>query len=156
MGNEADTASQHAVRSWIEQRIKSGKFKKCGHLTIFPKTFFRIGHSPTTKFLPDCNCTSFAWNGPHSTRDDEVYILANKLSTEPIACPKNCHYYEHSYVTSAKKVTGKALSRVTVGFKWFSGLPWQTQLALILLFVVALAPGWVPPIKELIRALRGQ
>ncbi len=156
MGNEVDTASQHTVLSWIEQRIKSGKFKKCGHLTIFPTTSARIGHFPTTRFLPHCNRKSFAWNEPHGTGDKEVDILANKLSTEPIACPKNCHYYEPSYVTSAKEVTGKVLSRVIVGFKWFSGLPWQTQLALILVFVVALAPGWVPPIKELIRALRGQ
>ena len=157
MANRVDTRSRHIIAGWLKERVRSGQLKNCGHLVIQSLDVISEGVSvlPTHTYIPHCNRDSFEWKiGRLVDRDSELRFLENRLNQEPIACPRDCHCYENRYWTQTKERAAKVLSLVRGGLKWFSGLSWQTQIAIILLLVLALAPNWVPRIIDLVKTFQ--
>lgn len=156
MRERVDTRSLHAVKLWIRQRIKSGQLKNCGHLSsVLPLEIPGQGNNrvPTPIYVPQCSQDSFEWKQPRLDRKDEWDILRYQLHNDPIECPENCCNYEHRYWTRTKERASRALSALGHGFKWFASLPWPTQVLIILLLILALAPSWVPQIIELLKLI---
>lgn len=161
MPNEIDTRSENAVWSWVEERIVSRSFKKCGHLrlvSILPMiATARLNemwapHLPI--FLPNCECNSFEYrNNPLEGRIDHR-LASIWLLNEPITCSTTCRLYEHRKWFKFKRKFNQIPQITSIPFKWFSKLPWQTQVLLIALLIILLIPKAVPPIMRLIQAIK--
>jgi hypothetical protein len=140
----------------MDERIKSGRFRPCAHLVVSPFNEYPEGVNvlPTHIYLPQCNRDSFSWSQPRVDRQSEFDILRQMLHLEPIACPTNCRCFEHRYWGSAKRTGSKLLRAIRDLWGAFSRLPWQTQTLFVLLLILIFAPRWIPPIIELLHALR--
>ncbi len=156
MNQRVEVLSRHTVTVWIEEGIKTGRFKRCAHLVVLPMDEYQGGvEVPATHiYLPHCNRDSFEWSQGRLNRESELHILRHMLHGEPIACPLKCRSFEHRYTGATKKAVRKFFSTMRDWLKAFSKLPWQTQTLIILLLILVFAPRWIPPIVELLRAFR--
>lgn len=156
MPERVEVRSLHAVRVWIDERIKSGRFKRCAHLVVLPLNEYHEGvNVPATHiYLPHCNRDSFTWSQARLGRDSELHILRRVLHSEPIACPPKCRSYENRSWGATKKTAGRLFHIVQNWLRAFSQLSWRTQTLIILLLILLFAPAWIPPILELLRAFR--
>jgi hypothetical protein len=152
--------SHHEVVSWVKSNVESGIFKHCAHLTVITLKQPASGRSYTEVFVPDCKRRSFEWvRYPPMDRQFEFEMLTSALHTNLIRCPKNCV----NYVSQRRASMFRPVSRlwslrryVAVPFQWFAKLPWQTQLAVIVLGIFLLAPQWIPLLIKLVTVYRGQ
>lgn len=156
MAERVDVRSLHIVKAWIDERIKSARFRKCGHLTVLPLNEYHEGvNVPATHiYFPHCERDSFEWSQARLGRDSEIHILRHMLHSEPIACPANCRSFEHRYWTSAKRLLMRFLHLLEQGASAFLQLPWQTQVLIVFLVILLFAPHWIPPMIDLFRALQ--
>ena len=110
-------------------------------------------------FIPNCDRRSFEWtNFPPMDRQFEYEVLTSMLHTAPIRCPKNCvNYVSQRRVTLFRPVSKfwSLRRHILAPLQWFAKLPWQTQIAIIMLCILALAPKWIPMIIKLLAAYRG-
>ncbi len=86
-------------------------------------------------------------------------MLATMLHLAEISCPQECVYYQSKW----RAKVGRALSKlknipnlVGAPFRWFANLPWQTQIAIIVLIIVIVARPLIPLIVQLLNAYRGK
>ena len=156
MASPVETRSAHTVSSWVKARLKSGMFKKCGHLVVLPVNMPPTMRRPSrlTRFIPNCNRNSFDWKAPEFDFDDRLERRLHGLDQDPISCPKDCLYYEPRGWTKTKKLVRKIFSGIGSWFKWFLGLHWAVQVSILLLMTSAIAPHWIPPLIDLLKALK--
>lgn len=160
------TRSAHNVKLWMKKAKAEGRLKNCWHLGI-DKVINRaledgkvVDEESDFYFVPGCAHHSFESNFAHISDDMQLEILRNSLGNDPVSCPKNCTFYENHKWGWIKN----AVRRVFVGLfdtlrgllKGFVGMAWQTQVALIGLVVLIIAPKWVPLIISLAKAIWGK
>ena len=89
-------------------------------------------------------------------------------------CPKDCHFFtgrieaglerlENERETRKKErgerryqIVVKGFQVAGIPFRWFGQLHWQTQIAMIVLAILIIAPKWVPLIIALVKAFTGR
>lgn len=156
MASPVETTSRHTVSSWVEDRVKSDVFKKCGHLIVLPVQWppnMRRGY-PVIGFVPHCKRNSFAWKEPGTGWGNPLSLLMHGLNQEPISCPPDCRYYERRYWTKTKTLVQGIFSRIGSGLQWFSGLDRTVQLLILFFMISAIAPRWIPPLINLLKTLK--
>jgi hypothetical protein len=149
-----NTGSHHEVTAWVRSKIAAGTFKNCGHLEVSQDHTGRDG----VVFTPNCTRSSFEFSDRRLSQIAQFDALIRSLHTDPISCPKNCVNY-----VSARRVKFNrpflslwaARRYLLVPFQWFGKLPWQTQVLLIMLLIIALTPKWVPQMIALLKAFHG-
>jgi hypothetical protein len=154
MPEPVKTWSHNEVVQWVKDQVSKGTFKHCAHLSVI-----RLTRGGTTLFVPDCNRRSFDWKTPPFDRQFEFELLASMLHLGEISCPKNCvNYASQRRATLFKKVSSfQVLPRYfAVPFLWFAKLPWQTQIATIVLGIVIAARPLIPLIVQLLNAYHGK
>ena len=72
-------------------------------------------------------------------------MLQYHLDQNPISCPAKCHYYRRPGSAKFKRGLKKTGSSFAVPFAWFAKAAWQTQVAIVvgfvLIVVLSLFPG---------------
>jgi hypothetical protein len=148
---------------WLRKSIKAGRLKDCWNLgidKIEPQSqddgkSVDCGES---YFVPSCKHQSF--ESPFAAMSDEVHenILRHSLNTDPVSCPKNCTFYENrrwGQIRHAATTGLSAIYKTTSGtLKGFATLPWATQVALIILILLAISPKWAPLLLSIVKALK--
>jgi hypothetical protein len=99
-----------------------------------------------------------------STDDTEYFVVACRegsfgtLKEGPMwnfyGCHPNCHCYVSLWKMKIKARVSSFVNSLRSLFRWFSSLPWQTQLLIIFLIILALAPRWVNPLLRLIEGIK--
>jgi hypothetical protein len=160
------THSADNVRKWIKQGIKNHSLKDCSNLDmdiVKLATKARFEGEPDeeeTFFIPVCRHRSFKSNIGHLADDAQLRMLRYGLNQLPIECPKDCTFYEHRRAGWIKENTRhlfeSAYTIVVDLLKGYAALQWPTQVFLILLVVLIVAPKWVPPLIQLVKAVTGK
>jgi hypothetical protein len=157
--------SHNEVLSWVNSRKALGTFKRCDHLKVVPLTYHQQNEVPLELFIPECECASFEWKAPcHGDRQMAQKVLVWHLDEDPISCPANClKYASERWARVRERVNtlcAFAHRYLAVPFQWFAKLPWQTQIAIVVVGVgfgvLKLTPQWVPQIIKLLNAYRGK
>ena len=167
MATHVDTLSRHEVLSWISEHVRTGRFRKCGHLGIKQVSKYQddFDTSPIHPFVPHCDKDSFDWKGDASLyRGTRLDTLVSRLRISPISCPEDCRCYEPRNWTKVKGAGSKAKSAVSgwlgAVIERFLKLPWQTQVAIIglvlIVVVLALARKEIPHIIEFLKVILGK
>lgn len=170
MGIPTDPQNYSKVHGWVSDRVKTGKFRDCTHLKVSPMERGVSAGSSITYFVPECDQRCFEWSCAQI--DDQSrrqwLVLSIGQGGDIIACPSDCFCYEsRGEVERAELMAHKAaeekekrerqwarlIGPIKAVFGWFSRLPWQTQIAIICLGVLALSPKWVPQLVTLIKVL---
>jgi hypothetical protein len=159
------TRSAHNVKLWIKQAVTEGRLKDCWNLGIDrvetkEEEDGNMVDTGESYFVPVCSHQSFESNFAHIDDDSQLAILQHNLNNAQISCPKNCTYYTNRkwgwLWFTAKRIIKGLYGTVQDLLKGFAGLNWQTQVALIVLLVLIIAPKWVPLIISLARAFWGK
>lgn len=170
MADHTDPQNQSKVQQWVDERIKSGKFKDCIHLKVIQRAMAVGVGSAVVCFLPQCDQRSFEWPRPRVDDQSQMDMLTRSMvqGGEIISCPANCFCFisradaelaERKAQTAAARREKWERRRARFAgpmknlFGWFGKLPWQTQLLIILLGILAISPKWVPQLIVLIKAL---
>src|SRR2546425_3037706 len=130
-----------AVRTWIDEQIKSKRFKRCAHLLLVSQRV-RAGSpaGPHTQiyFMPHCERASFDW-GRYGSPDLEMQreLLCLYAEFDQISCPKGCRFYRHAWVGRLLGFVPACLrwfkDFLRPAFQWFAKLKGITQVFLILM-----------------------
>jgi hypothetical protein len=150
--------SHHEVVKWVSERVAAGTFRNCAHLTVIALKQ-RRAMGTAVVFVPDCKRRSFAWKRAPMDRQDEFEQLTMVLRSEPMSCPHDCVNYVSERRVSLLRPLSKlqlVARYLVVPFEWFGKLPWQTQVVVILLFVLIAARPLIPLIIQLLKAYHGQ
>lgn len=156
-----NSRSAHNVNLWIRNAIAEGRLKKCWHLDI-DKIEIKRGNgnesvdAGESYFVPSCAHQSFESTFGHVDDDTQLHVLRYSLSTDPIWCPANCTYYRNQTWGRVRFETGRIFETARNLVKGFVGLSWQTQVAMIILIVLVIAPKWVPLLVSLVRVIWGK
>jgi len=147
------------VRIWIDEQIRGKRFKNCGYLLMGSLTRGR-GMTEETIYLPRCMRNSFEWKGISSVSQTFQTELWASGKWDLASCPKDCKFYRHTWVSrifgfvpaSWRWVKGE----LKPFFDWYAKLFGGTQMLIILLLILFLAPRWVPKVIELVKAIAGK
>jgi hypothetical protein len=155
-----DTRSAHEVKAWMEERKRDGTLKRCANLYIQYVDWMEAPDVLDRKvFLPDCLKHSFHWKVQGMTDAHQKSYLEHQLGQNPISCPADCNYYQRAWVQQLRSRCKRVFTPLAVPFMWFSKAVWQTQVALIvaiaLIIILWRFPQWLPPLIELVKAVRG-
>ena len=108
-------------------------------------------------FVPGCAHHSFESYFAHISDDMQLEILQHNLGNDPISCPKNCTFYEnHRWgwtKHNTRRIVAGLYGAIRELLKGFAGLPWQTQISIVGLFVLIVSPKWVPLLISLAKAI---
>ncbi len=156
-----DAGSQHNVRAWIEERIKTGVLRSCMNLEIRPLSDARADGMPF--YYPVCREGSFAWRDGLTSTDVRYKLLHFGLQNDPIMCPKNCKYYRSKFLYDVKDKSKQFVLICWSPFRAigaaFLKLPENTQIVVIVVLLVLTAiwraPRLLPLLTNLIRAATG-
>jgi len=162
------TDNRHSVSNWIKKSIEEGRLRDCFNLYIQDYRNIEEGGLDGTKtytfFLPCCRQQSFVTRFIGRSNEDHAQALRFGLQVNPLSCPKDCTYYRSRRWSEFKHKAGKpfknAFEWLLVVLRAYTGLPWQTQVAIIgvpvLIGVFMWAPQWVPALVALVQAIRGK
>jgi len=112
--------------------------KKCARIDVEEEHNIYSGE---VSFAVTCSENSF-----------ESHPLTN--GWEFYGCPSNCRYFESHRMQAVKNKIAVLLDFFASVFRWFASLPWQTQLVILFLIILALAPTWIPSLIKFIEAIK--
>jgi hypothetical protein len=151
--------SHHEVMKWTRGCISNRTFRRCAHLRVISIRQGGALSSSIEVFLPDCARKSFNWKFPPTDRQEEYHILVNMLHMDVINCPSDCVNFTARWWARVGRVFSelRTLPQILIEpFQWFARLPWQTQVAIIILLIVFLARPLVPLLLQILKAFHGQ
>lgn len=163
-----DTSSPNNVKLWIRKSIAEGRLRGCANLDIdqiVTTTEDKLdGKQTHFYFVPNCIHRSFISNLSHLSDEEQAEFLQWGLHSNPLACPKDCTFYENRRWADVKASLAwpfTSFFRFTKALlKGYAALAWQTQVTIIgvpaLLLILWKAPNWVPQIVALAKALWGK
>jgi hypothetical protein len=152
----------------MRKGIKEGRLKHCINLDLdVVQSAVSEGNGEKhnySYFIPACRHHSFISRIGHLSDEMQAEFLQYNLGSDPLACPKDCTFYENYWWWKFKSIVIQPfvfVSRITKALlKGFAGFAWQTQVTLILapvlLLVLWKSPNWVPQIISLAKALWGK
>ena len=130
--------TKHGAHVCREFLISKRILRKCSQIDIEE---ICIGLDDTTYFSITCGAKSF-----ESHKDAHLWDF--------YGCPGNCHCFISPLTLRIKVGASAVLNWSSSLFGWFRSLPWQTQILIIFLIILLLAPRWVNPLLKVIETVK--
>lgn len=130
--------TKHAALECIKFLRSKNVLKWCARIYLEKVC---MGTDDTEYFAVSCREESFG-----SLKDGDLWDF--------YGCHPNCHCYISLWRLGIKARASSFLNSLASFFKWFTSLPWQTQVLIIFLIILVLAPRWVNPLLKLIEAIK--
>lgn len=137
--------TKHTAHEWIEFLISEGVLKECGRIDLEEVC---IGSDDKTYFAVICREKSF------ESEHVNPYAWPSDPQWNFYGCPLNCHCFISPWKMGIKARASSFANSLGSLFRWFSSLPWQTQLLIIFLIILFFAPAWVNALLRLMEAIK--